>query len=161
MCLPSFLLFILVLFCPLLGGSLANSSQEAIFFPVVTDLIQFIFRFFGEKGLLESKHWKETSYFIELIDSWFDFFNSRVPHDKKFTRNAFGLRLKEQNVILSKTIDIMREMKVGRKEPQTRKKINQRVSRRDHWISLGWQEYRIAHCPNSARTMDSRRPYRF
>lgn len=31
--------------------------------------------YFGQRGLLESKYWEDTSQFISLADSWFDLLN--------------------------------------------------------------------------------------
>ena len=38
---------------------------------------------FGNEGLLKSPYWKDTAHFAQLVDSWFDIFNSRVPFDVK------------------------------------------------------------------------------
>ena len=68
--------------------------------------------YFGNRGLLEDKHWKDTSEFIDLVDKWFDVFNSRVPLDTKPSRNAYGLNLEGQNKILQNMIKLAREMEV-------------------------------------------------
>lgn len=73
-------------------------------------------QFFGEQGLLKSKDWDTTSQFILLADRWFDIFNSRVPLDwKKYSRNAYGQNLVEQNIVLEKMIQTAEEMRVGGK----------------------------------------------
>lgn len=70
---------------------------------------------FGEQGLLKSTDWDDTSKFIALVDAWFDLFNSKAPHDKKDSRVAYGIRLKEQNHVLQTMMTTMNNVKVGNK----------------------------------------------
>ena len=69
-------------------------------------------QYFGSKGLFLDKHWEKTSQFISLTDSWFDLFNSRVPRDRKISRNAYGLNLENQNEILKCMTETVKSMKV-------------------------------------------------
>lgn len=69
-------------------------------------------KYFGNKGLLKSKDWEETSRFIHLCDSWFDLMNSRVPFDKRPSRHAFGLHLEVQRNTLNRMIDTAQTLKV-------------------------------------------------
>lgn len=69
-------------------------------------------QYFGQRGLLKSKNWHETSQFISLVDSWFDLFNSKSPHDSKPSRYAYGLSLQKQNSLLEEMIETIGTMRV-------------------------------------------------
>lgn len=71
-----------------------------------------------EKGLLESRNWKETSDFIFLIDELFAIINSCHMYGNIQTRNAFGIDINKQINILAKVAALMSDMKV--KSPKTR-----------------------------------------
>lgn len=70
-------------------------------------------QYFGARELLTCNTWQETSNFISLVDSWFDLFNSGKPTDMKDSRNAFGMNLDKQTVILQEMKDTMQTMRVG------------------------------------------------
>ena len=53
--------------------------------------------YYGGQGLLKSKHWESERDFIKKTDLYYDLFNSRVPFDRKPSRNAYGVQLEEQN----------------------------------------------------------------
>lgn len=69
-------------------------------------------RFYGERGLLSKEEWRPLSDFIELVDDWFDLFNSKVPYNKRASRNAYGTNLNEQNQLLEKMIKTVSSMRV-------------------------------------------------
>ena len=69
-------------------------------------------RYLGEKGLLNSKNWKVTSEFINLINDWFDIMNSSHMYGDTPTRNAFGLDMQLQMDTLNKITNVMSSMKV-------------------------------------------------
>ena len=52
--------------------------------------------YLGERKVLKSKNWKETSDFIFLIDEWFDLLNSRNQYGEIGKSNAFGIELEKQ-----------------------------------------------------------------
>ena len=75
-------------------------------------------KYLGERNLLESGNWKETSQFISLINDWFDIMNSNQQYGDISQRNGYGMNLDQQNDTLSKVIKVMASMKV--KSPQTK-----------------------------------------
>lgn len=68
--------------------------------------------YFGNRGLLQSKEWDDTSQFFYLSDSWFDVMNSRAPYNQKVSRHAYGLNLETQNDILNRMIHSAKTLKV-------------------------------------------------
>ena len=72
-------------------------------------------QYFGGKGVLKSKDWKETSKFISIVDAWFDVMNSRVLYDRKPSRNAYGIQLGHQDSVLEEMITIAKSMKITRR----------------------------------------------
>ena len=69
-------------------------------------------KFYGEKSHLKCKNWEATSNFILLADSWFDFFNSKLPVDLKCSRNGYSISLEKQNQVLHEMIETATTMKV-------------------------------------------------
>ncbi|XP_071525284.1 transposable element P transposase [Panulirus ornatus] len=69
-------------------------------------------KYFGERGLLHSKDWDRTSDFILLTDAWFDLFCARVMYDGNETRNAYGTDVENQNLIVSKMMEVIESMNV-------------------------------------------------
>lgn len=73
--------------------------------------------YFGERGLLSSTNWKDTSQFISLADEWFDVFNSKTKdRDSKKSRHAFGLYLEHQKAVVNNMINTVKAMKVCGKQ---------------------------------------------
>lgn len=72
-------------------------------------------KYFGRDGLLKSKDWHDTSEFIQLIDLWFDTFNSRSAITIKNSRKGYGLNLPEQEQTLHLVINTMKKMRVAGK----------------------------------------------
>jgi len=73
-------------------------------------------QFFGKRGLLECKNWKDTSELILLVASWFDLFNSRVLYDTKASRNTSTADEQQIN-ILNEMVSMLKNLKVcGQKQ---------------------------------------------
>ena len=68
----------------------------------------------GEQGYLTHDNFVETCEFMELIDSWFDIFNSKLSHGYKYGKEPYGLNLQKQDEILNKVTDVMLTMKIGK-----------------------------------------------
>lgn len=67
----------------------------------------------GQQQFLQSTNYAETAEFMEIIDAWFDIFNSKICHDYKPGKEPYGLNLTSQNEILDKVTQIISNMKVG------------------------------------------------
>ena len=63
-------------------------------------------RYLGEKRLLNSKNWKVTSDFINLIYDWFDIMNSGHMYGDTPIRNAFELDMQLQMDTLNKITNV-------------------------------------------------------
>ena len=68
--------------------------------------------YLGQRGLLQTKNWRETADFIKAVDEWFDTMNSQAKFTKKQSRLAFGIQLDAQTKVLNNMIDLMTNMKV-------------------------------------------------
>lgn len=47
-------------------------------------------RWYGEKGLLVSEQWKQTSDIVKLFNSWFDVMNSKLKYHRNGS-HAYGI----------------------------------------------------------------------
>ena len=69
-------------------------------------------KYLGERGMLTSPNWKQTSHFILLMNDWFDILNSSSMYGDFEGRNAYGINLESQKDTLNKVIDVMKTMRV-------------------------------------------------
>lgn len=69
-------------------------------------------KYLGERGLLETKNWRETAEFISFVNDWFDVMNSCGRYGDIISRNAFGMNEDSQAGILQRMIDMMLTMRV-------------------------------------------------
>lgn len=69
----------------------------------------------GQQGFLKAHNFQITCEFLELIDSWFDVFNSKLLTNK-FGKEPYGINLQHQNKILNDVTEVMLRMKVGQKK---------------------------------------------
>ncbi|XP_036148853.1 uncharacterized protein LOC105834939 isoform X2 [Monomorium pharaonis] len=67
----------------------------------------------GKHGFLSQDNYDVASEFIELIDAWFDIFNSKVSKGYRPGKEPYGLNLERQNEILNKVTNTMLTMRVG------------------------------------------------
>lgn len=69
-------------------------------------------RYLGEKGLLQTKNWRETAKLISFVEDWFDILNSCGMYGDVTSHNVFGINRDNQAGILQRMIDIMLTMRV-------------------------------------------------
>ena len=68
--------------------------------------------FLNDQGLLKSDNCEETSEFIKLVDSWFDFFNSKCGVTYKIAKEPCGKKLEKQNEFLTQIENTISNLKV-------------------------------------------------
>ncbi|VEN55423.1 unnamed protein product, partial [Callosobruchus maculatus] len=67
----------------------------------------------GTLGSLTAENWVDCADFFKLVNDWFDVFNVSSPVTDSRARNrAYGLALEEQNKILDKMSEVMKELQV-------------------------------------------------
>lgn len=76
-------------------------------------------RYLGEKGLLVSKTWEETSEFILLMNDFFDIMNSSCKYENLNKSCAFGVDLEKQTSTLYKVIEVMNTMRVKKSKTKS------------------------------------------
>lgn len=70
-------------------------------------------RWCGQKSFLENVEWVETARMIQLLNDWFDIFNSKLMYGKHSGKNAYSKNLEEQNAILHKVTSFTYKLRVG------------------------------------------------
>lgn len=66
----------------------------------------------GEQGFLNEEAWKETAEIFELVNNWFDIFNSKSIHERDPKKKPYGLNLDYQNDLLNTMTNFMYKMRV-------------------------------------------------
>lgn len=68
---------------------------------------------FGRNDFLTCENWSECADFFELVDKWFDVFNSKYKNNKTACSSAYGINLQEQNQVLFDMSRYMETIRVG------------------------------------------------
>lgn len=69
-------------------------------------------KYYGEKGLLTSNNWKDTSEVLKLFNDWFDILNSSVPYSPHQEKTAFGININVQSKVLDEMNIFIEDMLV-------------------------------------------------
>lgn len=73
-----------------------------------------VIRWCGEQGYLYNEEaWEETAETFQLVNNWFDAFNSKSIHERDPKKKPYGLNLDYQNDLLNTMTNFMYEMRVG------------------------------------------------
>ena len=67
----------------------------------------------GKNGLLTYEDWQKASEVIELMNDWFDIFNSKLKFGYTSGQEPYGKKLSDQNKILDEVTSLIKKMKIG------------------------------------------------
>lgn len=87
---------------------LSNTTAEAIRYCGLNG-------FFDDKNSV-CKNYNECADFIKLTNDWFDLMNSTTKYGCKKKSHAYGVDLQNQNLLLDKMSDCIKNLKVGTKK---------------------------------------------
>lgn len=59
--------------------------------------------------------WSETARFLNLINRWFDLFNSVCKFGNHEGLHAYGIHLEKQNAILNEVTQVIQNLRVGKR----------------------------------------------
>lgn len=73
-------------------------------------------RWYGNENLLNYEDWRLSADVFELMNRWFDTFNSKFVYGYSLGQEGYGLNLAEQDDTLSRVTELMYSLKFGKQE---------------------------------------------
>lgn len=81
---------------------------------VLSNTIASAIEWCGRKSYLLDLPYQEAAYVIRLCNDWFDVFNAKCKYGKHTGKNAYGINIEEQNVILNNMMSFINETRIGK-----------------------------------------------
>lgn len=73
-------------------------------------------RWYGQENLLDYEDWEVAADVFEMMNDWFDVFNSKVNYGCSLSQAAYGKNLPKQDETLDKVTDLMKVIEFGKKD---------------------------------------------